>query len=267
MAVTGADHPGLREPAGRARHRLRDSVLDAARSARLRVGAREGLVVVVPAGLGREKVKQLVLEQGRLDRGAPGRVRHGPPPDPPAGLRASPGVRPAGAGGVLAGRVSGRCAAQPWARRTDQPGRIVVYGAVRDVEACHAALRRWLARHATRDAVAVAGGSAEQSGLRYADISIKNQRTRWGSCATVRAHQPELQAALPAARTGALRDGSRALPPTGAQSLASVLGACAAFRASRRLPSRANARCVEARTRLGATRGGVLALSSSDRSS
>jgi DTW domain-containing protein YfiP len=28
--------------------------------------------------------------------------------------------------------------------------RIVAYGAVSDVEACHAALRRWLARHATK---------------------------------------------------------------------------------------------------------------------
>lgn len=33
--------------------------------------------------------------------------------------------------------------------RIDRQGRIVVAGAVDDVEACHAALRRWLARHAT----------------------------------------------------------------------------------------------------------------------
>lgn len=42
-----------------------------------------------------------------------------------------------------------------------------------------------------------------------------------------RARQLELQAAVPAVRTGGLRDGSRALPPCRAQSLASVLGACA----------------------------------------
>lgn len=34
-----------------------------ARSARLRVGAREGLVVVVPAGLQRERVNQLVASK------------------------------------------------------------------------------------------------------------------------------------------------------------------------------------------------------------
>ena len=66
---------------------------------------------------------------------------------------------------------------------TDQPGRIVVYGAVSDVEACHAALRRWLARHAAKALPPWLERVAAQCGHTPTDISIKNQRTRWGSCA------------------------------------------------------------------------------------
>ena len=66
---------------------------------------------------------------------------------------------------------------------TNQPGRIVVYGAVSDVEACHAALRRWLARHATKTLPPWLERVAAQCGHTLTDISIKNQRTRWGSCA------------------------------------------------------------------------------------
>ncbi len=66
---------------------------------------------------------------------------------------------------------------------TDQPGRIVVFGAIEDVEACHAALRRWLARRATETLPPWLERVAVQCRPTPTDISIKNQRTRWGSCA------------------------------------------------------------------------------------
>ncbi len=153
-----------------------------ARSARLRVGAREGLVIVVPAGLRREKVQQLV--SGKADWIAArlaefDTVRH--LIHQPVGARPQAFDLPALA---ESWRVEYREMRRPTVgATTDQPGRIVVYGAVSEVEACHAALRRWLARHATKALPPWLERVAAQCGHTPTDISIKNQRTRWGSCA------------------------------------------------------------------------------------
>ncbi|MEZ5657700.1 MAG: hypothetical protein R3E83_04000 [Burkholderiaceae bacterium] len=71
-------------------------------------------------------------------------------------------------------------------------------GAVDDVEACHAALRRWLARHATLTLSPWLANLAEPAGLRYADVAIKNQRTL-GELFDHPAYQPQLQIAVSAA--------------------------------------------------------------------
>ncbi len=153
-----------------------------ARSARLRVGAREGLVVVVPEGLRREKVHQLV--SGKADWIAArlaefDTVRH--LIHQPVGARPQAFDLPALA---ESWRVEYREMRRPSVgATTDQPGRIVVYGAVSDVDACHAALRRWLARHATKTLPPWLERVAAQCGHTPTNISIKNQRTRWGSCA------------------------------------------------------------------------------------
>ena len=55
-------------------------------------------------------------------------------------------------------------------------------GAIEDVEACQAALRRWLARHAKVALSTWLANVARQTGLHYTDLAVKNQRTRWGSC-------------------------------------------------------------------------------------
>jgi predicted metal-dependent hydrolase len=146
------------------------------------VGAREGVVVVVPTGTQRERVQQLVASKrdwiaSKLeDIDA---IRHLIPQIAPARPQAFdlPAL-------AETWRVEYReMRRASVGAKTEQSGRIVVFGAIDDVEACHAALRRWLARHATETLGPWLQRVSAQYGPTPMDIAIKNQRTRWGSCA------------------------------------------------------------------------------------
>lgn len=152
-----------------------------ARSLRLKMTARERLTVIAPKGLDERQVSELVSGNrdwiaAKLDQFE--EVRH-----------------------FLVDKVSARpeafnlpALAESWlveyrntksktaGARTDQQGRILVYGEVTDAELCKAALRRWLARRAKETLTPWLESLAAENGLRFSRVIIKNQRTRWGSC-------------------------------------------------------------------------------------
>ena len=66
--------------------------------------------------------------------------------------------------------------------RSNGHERLLVTGAVQDVELCHAVLRRWLANHAKRHLIPWLGQVSTETGLAFSGASIRNQKTRWGSC-------------------------------------------------------------------------------------
>ena len=114
--------------------------------------------------------------------------------------------------------------------RTDRPGRIIVSGAVADPGACQAALRRWLARRA-RDVLAPwLDLVAQDTGLTYRRLTVKNQRTRWGSCST-QGHISLNCKLLFFPRPGALRDAPRTLSHPATEPLQLLLDAAAPVRA------------------------------------
>jgi len=151
------------------------------RHLRLKMTARTGLTVIAPKGLDSKRVTELVAEKSdwivtrlvHFDevRDLIGKKKSTPPQafDLPA-LAESWRVEYRETRGKTVGA------------RTDRSGRVLVYGAVADVERCNAALRRWLARRAKE----VLGQSlrtlATEAKLRFTGLTIKSQRTRWGSC-------------------------------------------------------------------------------------
>lgn len=148
---------------------------------RLKISAREGLVVTAPVGIERRRVMQLVASKSawiaeRLSQFDT--VRHLMGHTTPARPQAI--ELPALA---ESWRIEYRTTrSRTVGARTDRQGRIVVAGTIGDVAACHAALRRWLARHAKDALVPWMTNVAQQIGLGFADLNVKNQRTRWGSC-------------------------------------------------------------------------------------
>jgi len=142
---------------------------------------REGLVVTAPRRMGRASVLQVVAAKSHWIANHLARfdaARHLVPQD----IRVRPECfeLPALA---ESWRVEYRPVARPLVlARTGGPGLIVAAGAVDDVEACRHAVRRWLARYAAHAFSPWLSGLAQQAGLRYTHLSVRNQRARWGSC-------------------------------------------------------------------------------------
>src|SRR5207249_288999 len=59
--------------------------------------------------------------------------------------------------------------------------RLLMFGAINDESACRAALARWLMRQTREGLVPLLVAVSQRTGLRYARVFVKRQRTRWAS--------------------------------------------------------------------------------------
>jgi predicted metal-dependent hydrolase len=161
-----------------------------ARRVTLRVTPEHGVVVVVPPRFDLERVPAIVRENAAwIDRAA---KRVGL-------MRAAPGSRPL----ALPARIVLPAVGEEWGVRYvstaaagvrvaetaaagGDPGPVAglltLRGAVDDDAACRAALQRWLARRARAALVPLADDLARRLGYSYTRLTVRNQRTRWGSC-------------------------------------------------------------------------------------
>jgi predicted metal-dependent hydrolase len=143
--------------------------------------ADRGLEVVIPRGFGRRHIPALLeSKRGWIERAAARvqarqrRLEH-----EPAGLPERI-VLPALAeewevdysgGGAPAGAVV-----------RERSGRLVVTGDADDFDACRRALCRWLGRRARRTLLPRLAVLSYQNQFPYERATVRQQRTRWGSC-------------------------------------------------------------------------------------
>jgi predicted metal-dependent hydrolase len=155
-----------------------------AKHARLRVSAKDGLIVTVPKGFDQSRIpgilhrkrKWLVKVGERFEQ-----QRKFLSPEPP---------------GKVPDRIILRVVGEEWAidyRATDtktvaaverSANRLLVYGNTDNTLACKDALRRWLARKTKEHIVPWVVRLAQERKLEIGNVVVKSQRTRWASCSS-----------------------------------------------------------------------------------
>ena len=161
-------------------YRVRES--SRAKSVRLKMSPRDGLVVVVPRGFDVSRIPAL-LDKKRdwLERAAAKveELRKLLGPEPPDSLPERITLCAIGREWV----VEYRPTAAAWVAAVDRKGdRLLVYGDVGDDGKCRDALHRWVGRKAHEHLVPWLERLAADGGYQVNQILVKSQRTRWASC-------------------------------------------------------------------------------------
>jgi predicted metal-dependent hydrolase len=153
-----------------------------ARSVRIRVTHRQGVVVTIPRGFARSGIAALLAREEDWVRAALERVS------------ARQKLLEASDGWHLPSQIALPAIATQWTVTTDpSPAGIVMLrelpahqllltGAVGDLAACRAALSRWIVRQARHHLVPRLHARSVELGLHYRRVGIRRQRTRWASC-------------------------------------------------------------------------------------
>jgi predicted metal-dependent hydrolase len=144
-----------------------------------------GLEVVVPRGFSQRKIPGLLEEKSEWIARASKRVedhrmrlQSEPPRSPERVCLSAVGEEWA----VEYRAPRGTAAAHTVSAREGSGYRLLVAGDPQDFEACKKAICRWLTRRAREELVPRLARLAAMYGFKYERASIRQQRTRWGSC-------------------------------------------------------------------------------------
>jgi predicted metal-dependent hydrolase len=153
------------------------------RKVRLNLSVRDGLTIVIPRGFDARRIPAILeARKGWIEKhlqrfSAEARFIAENPPDllpetidlPALGEIWHIAYRSTGAQEAVEVKAVG-------------PGELVVSGAVDDHAACRGVLKQWLRRRAAERLAPLLARLAEENGFRYDRVTIRSQKTRWGSC-------------------------------------------------------------------------------------
>jgi len=152
-----------------------------AKHVRLTVTPRDGLVVVVPAGMSGFDPTHVLRDRAAWIAEATAHFA-----ERRRALTAAPEeMLPAEVAFPATGErwcIERRATASSTVRARLNPGVLTLSGATADAPACLSALRRWLQPAARERLLPLLAEEASVHGLRYTKATVRGQRARWGSC-------------------------------------------------------------------------------------
>jgi len=143
----------------------------------------EGIVVTVPVRFDRRRLPALLREWQPWLTGQLNRIQSQQRALPADLLQQRPTLIRLPAIGQYRS-VAYRGSERPRVSARESGNRLTLHGAVHDDDACREALRRWLARVARSHLEALSAALASEHGFSFKKVSIRGQRTRWGSCSS-----------------------------------------------------------------------------------